>query len=84
MGFDGDILQDSDSMKAPLTTMQEKVLAFIKDFIFVMGMPPTRQDIADYFQWKSPNAAQCHLTYLVKKGYIVLHPMKSRAIEVLP
>lgn len=70
-------------MKSPLTSTQERVLQFIKDFIFVMGMPPTRQDIADYFEWQSENAAQCILTSLANKGYIVLHPLKSRSIEVL-
>lgn len=70
-------------MKAPLTSMQEKVLRFIKDDVMMTGMPPTRKDIADAFDWKSPNAAQCHLTNLANKGYIVLRPMKSRAIEVL-
>lgn len=70
-------------MRAPLTTQQDRVLRFIRDSITISGMPPTRQDIADFFKWKSPNAAHCILVRLEKKGYVKLLPLKSRAIEVI-
>ncbi|MCL4165981.1 UNVERIFIED_CONTAM: hypothetical protein GTU68_030312 [Idotea baltica] len=46
------------------------------------GAPPTRVEIADYFGFKSPNAAEDHLKALDKKGHIELISGTSRGIFI--
>ena len=60
--------------------MQQRVLDFVQEFQRDNQLPPTRQEIAEYFGWKSANAAQCHLTAIADKGHIVLSPGRSRGI----
>lgn len=71
-------------MKAALTDRQIDVMGFIVGFVRTQGMPPTRVEIAQFFGFKSPNAAQEHLKALEKKGYIALKSGFARAIRVLP
>lgn len=71
-------------MKANLTDRQLSVLVFIKSMVHTEGMPPTRAEIARFFGFKSPNAAQEHLKALEKKGYIAMRTGFARAIRVLP
>lgn len=66
-----------------LTERQEEVLDYIKLFISEEGMPPTRVEISEAFEFKSPNAAECHLRELAKKHAIRLLPGKSRGIQIL-
>jgi hypothetical protein len=66
-----------------LTFTQDRVLTFIKAHITNQGRPPTRQDIATHFGWKSPNAAEDHLKRIADKGFIVLHPGRACGIEVV-
>lgn len=47
------------------------------------GAPPTYREIASEFGWKSPKAAVDHVNRLTKKGYLRVHPRRSRGIEVL-
>jgi repressor LexA len=71
-------------MKNPeLTGTQQRVFQFLKDHLSAQGMPPTRQEIATHFEWKSPNAAECHLQCIAGKGFINLMPGKNRAIQIL-
>mgnify|MGYP003353866532 CR=1 FL=1 len=49
------------SMDETLTPSQQRVLQFIKDTIEETGMPPTRAEIAQALEYRSPNAAEEHL-----------------------
>jgi repressor LexA len=71
-----------DGEKA-LTSTQEKVLVFLKDFQKKRGYPPTLREIAGHFGLKGPRAPQKTLEILEKKGYLRRIPGGSRAIELL-
>jgi len=66
----------------PLTPRQEQIFGLIKEKIAETGMPPTRAEIADFFGFKSANAAEEHLKALAKKGYIEMLPGTSRGIRL--
>ena len=66
----------------PLTTRQSQIFELIKEKISDTGMPPTRAEIADYFGFKSANAAEEHLKAISKKGYIEMLPGTSRGIRL--
>ncbi|MCO4798488.1 MAG: transcriptional repressor LexA [Colwelliaceae bacterium] len=66
----------------PLTPRQEQIFDLIKEKISDTGMPPTRAEIADFFGFKSANAAEEHLKALAKKGYIEMLPGTSRGIRL--
>lgn len=63
-----------------LTRRQAEILAYIRATIRRDGLPPTRHEIMAHFGFASPNAAQCHLQALAKKGAINLRPSASRGI----
>lgn len=67
-------------MSLDITEAQRKVLDFIREFRRENQTPPTRKEIANYFGFNSPNAAECHLRALENKGYIRISPGKSRGI----
>jgi repressor LexA len=66
----------------PLTKRQQQILDLIKDKITDTGMPPTRAEIANFFGFKSANAAEEHLKALAKKGYIEMLAGTSRGIRL--
>src|SRR5690625_3210168 len=66
-----------------LTARQQQVLDIIKRKISTKGFPPTRVEIAQELNFRSPNAAEDHLKALARKGYITLLPGKSRGIRLL-
>lgn len=66
----------------PLTPRQGQIFDLIKEKIAETGMPPTRAEIADFFGFKSANAAEEHLKALAKKGYIEMLPGTSRGIRL--
>ncbi|SET85739.1 transcriptional repressor LexA [Thalassotalea agarivorans] len=66
----------------PLTPRQSQIFDLIKEKISETGMPPTRAEIADFFGFKSANAAEEHLKALAKKGYIEMLPGTSRGIKL--
>lgn len=66
----------------PLTNRQQQVFDLIKEKISDTSMPPTRAEIADFFGFKSANAAEEHLKALAKKGYIEMLPGTSRGIRL--
>jgi repressor LexA len=70
------------SIGKPLTARQEQILGFIRSHIAERGFPPTRKEIAKHFGFRSPNAAQEHLHWIERKGYITVHPEISRGIQV--
>jgi repressor LexA len=69
--------------KKELTSTQERVFSFLKDYIGEKGFPPTLREIASHFGLRGPKAPQKTLTILEKKGYIRKIPGGSRAIEIL-
>jgi len=66
----------------PLTPRQQQIFDLIKEKISDTGMPPTRAEIANFFGFKSANAAEEHLKALAKKGYIHMLPGTSRGIQL--
>ncbi|WP_206482971.1 transcriptional repressor LexA [Thalassotalea sp. G2M2-11] len=66
----------------PLTPRQQQIFDLIKEKIAETGMPPTRAEIAEFFGFKSANAAEEHLKALAKKGYIEMLAGTSRGIRL--
>ncbi|WP_448566036.1 transcriptional repressor LexA [Thalassotalea ganghwensis] len=66
----------------PLTSRQQQIFDLIREKISETGMPPTRAEIAEFFGFKSANAAEEHLKALAKKGYIEMLPGTSRGIRL--
>ncbi len=65
-----------------LTSRQEEILAYIKDYLQETGFPPTRSEIAQKMGFKSPNAAEEHLRALARKGAIEVLPGTSRGLRL--
>lgn len=65
-----------------LTARQKEVLKLIQDFIRKKERPPTRAEIAEALDFRSPNAAEEHLRALERKGAIELLPGISRGIRL--
>lgn len=65
-----------------LTKRQQEILDLIQHHIEETGFPPTRVEIAQFFGFKSPNAAEDHLKALAKKGAIEMTPGASRGIRI--
>ena len=55
-----------------LTPRQSEILDFIRQSLVDSGAPPTRDEIARAFGFRSLNAAEQHLQALQKKGLIEL------------
>jgi repressor LexA len=70
-------------MSKPLTYTQARVLDFIRQHMAIEQRPPTRAEIAQHFGYASPNAAQCHIEALAKRGAIAVTGGKSRGIFVM-
>lgn len=66
-----------------LTEKQQAVLDFISEYIAENSFPPTRMEICAQFGYASPNAADCYLKELVKKGYITIRRGTSRGMKVI-
>ena len=66
----------------PLTKRQQEIFDFILEAMSHNGAPPTRQEIAQKFGFRSANAAEDHLKALHKKGYIELLSGTSRGIMI--
>jgi repressor LexA len=68
--------------KKPLTKTQGKVLNFIEAYINKNKMPPTYDDIADNFGYRSKNSVETHLLALERKGVIRKIANKARGITL--
>ncbi len=66
--------------KNKLTKTQGKVLDFIKAYMEKNKLPPTYEEIADNFGYKSKNAVESHLQALQRKGVIQRIQKKARGI----
>lgn len=67
---------------AILTTRQREILEFIRTTLTQCGAPPTREEIARAFGFRSLNAAEQHLQALQKKGLLELISGTSRGIRL--
>lgn len=65
-----------------LTPRQTEILDFIRQSLLDSGAPPTRDEIARAFGFRSLNAAEQHLQALQKKGLIELVAGTSRGIRL--
>ncbi len=65
-----------------LTARQGEILEFIRVTLVDSGAPPTREEIARAFGFRSLNAAEQHLQALQKKGLIELVSGTSRGIRL--
>ncbi len=65
-----------------LTVRQGEILEFIRSSLTEGGAPPTREEIARAFGFRSLNAAEQHLQALQKKGLIELLAGTSRGIRL--
>ena len=70
------------SMESLLTPRQSEILDFIRQSLLDSGAPPTRDEIARAFGFRSLNAAEQHLQALQKKGLIELVAGTSRGIRL--
>ncbi len=68
--------------KNELTDAQNNVLKFIKRYMEHNNLPPTYEEIADNFGFKSKNSVETHLQALEKKGVIKRIEKKSRGIRL--
>lgn len=66
-----------------LTAKQQSVLSFIRDSVVGRGYPPSLRDICDHLGTASTNGANCHVDSLIRKGYLVRDPMKSRGLRLV-
>lgn len=66
-----------------LTKRQQEIMDFILHFQEKEGYPPTRAEIAGYFGFRSPNAAESHLRALDRKGALRLEAGRSRGLTPL-
>jgi repressor LexA len=69
--------------KKELTSTQQRVFDFLKDFFQDKGFPPTLREIASHFGLRGPKGPQKTLHILERKGFIRKVPGGSRAIEIL-
>jgi SOS-response transcriptional repressor LexA len=65
------------------TPGQQRVLDFIKGFIFQHGYSPTFAEIRSGLEFASINSAIDHVNQLKKKGYLVSSKTKARSLIVL-
>ncbi len=70
-------------MGSELTTTQQELFDFLRDFLKEKGFPPTLREIASHFGLKSPRGPQKTLRILEKKGFIRKRAGVSRGIEVI-
>ncbi|MFN7572041.1 MAG: transcriptional repressor LexA [Betaproteobacteria bacterium] len=69
-------------MTTALTARQSEILDFIRSTLAESGAPPTRDEIARAFGFRSLNAAEQHLRALAQKGAIDLVAGASRGIRL--
>lgn len=65
-----------------LTDRQKEVLAFVEERQRSAGFPPTLQEIAAHFGFKSANSVRQHLRLIENKGRVRRLPGRSRALVV--
>jgi repressor LexA len=64
-----------------LTERQGNILSFLASYTKKHGYPPTVREIGEHFGFLWA-AARGHLQALARKGFIRIHPSRSRGIEI--
>jgi SOS-response transcriptional repressor LexA len=64
-----------------LTGRQEDIIEFIRKFRDQNGYPPTVREICNAFGI-SQNCVYCHISSMIKKGFIHKDPVVSRSIRI--
>lgn len=64
-----------------LTPTQTKVLDLIRDRTSRDGRPPTHDEIASHFGWRSSFSVRQHLSLIEKKGALVREKGKARTVR---
>ena len=75
-------IASNSATTAAVTARQGEILEFIRQSLMEAGAPPTREEIARAFGFRSLNAAEQHLQALQKKGLIELVAGTSRGIRL--
>ncbi len=65
-----------------LTRKQQQILDFILKCVLTEGAPPTYQEIADRFGFRSLNSVTEHVRLLRRKGCLESGPGKARSLRV--
>jgi len=65
-----------------LTDRQKEILAYVEERQRSAGFPPTLQEIAAHFGFKSANSVRQHLRLIENKGRVRRLPGRSRALVV--
>lgn len=73
-------MNDPNAGTSLLTSRQRDVYLYIRRYYRQFREAPTRQQIQAAFDFKSPNAAQCHVMALIAKGALAHEPGKSRGL----
>ena len=66
-----------------LTKRQQQILNFILDAEQTGSAPPSFQDIASHFGFRSPNAVMGHIKRLRAKGVLAGEPGRARSLRVV-
>jgi len=66
-----------------LTSRQQEILDYIRDFQERHGYPPSRREVAGHFR-VYPATVQDHLKALVRKGHLKREPNRSRGLSLKP
>jgi repressor LexA len=66
-----------------LTTRQQEILDYLRDFQDRHGYPPSRREVAGHFGIY-PGSVQDHLKALVRKGRLQREPNRSRGLSLKP
>ncbi len=66
-----------------VTKRQQEVLSFIRLYRESHGYSPSRREITEHFGWSGPNAVQCHLRALRKRGLITWTKKTARSLRIL-
>ncbi len=71
---------DTSAAATTLTTRQQRIYRFIRDWMEKHGYSPSIREIGQKFGISSPNGVQAHLRALARKGYIMRASSKPRTI----
>ena len=66
----------------PLTLRQQQILDWMRSYIEINGMPPTRAEIAKGLGFSTASSAEDHLQALARKGALELLPGASRGLRL--
>jgi len=66
-----------------LTQKQRQIVDFIQKCQQEHGLPPTYQEIADHFRFRSLNSVTEHVRLIRQKGFLSDEPRRARSLRVM-